>query len=154
MAKKAFYSWQDVEEMTQDIIRQLHIDKQSFDCVVGLTRGGLAPAVLVSQYLDIPMHAVKVSLRDHADFDDIVAIREKIGINDGASVLVIDDINDTGATMSYLMECWGHDTVTYAVFINNESSGTDVDYVSKTINKLENDVWQVFPWEEWWQWTK
>jgi hypoxanthine phosphoribosyltransferase len=151
MTKKAYYTWDDVEALTQDIIRQIHVDEQSFSCVVGLTRGGLVPAVLISQYLDIPMHAVKISLRDHKGSEDIVKLREDIGINDGKKVLVIDDINDTGATMSHLIECWGHDTVTYAVLINNESSGTDVDYVSKTINKLENDVWQVFPWEDWWQ---
>jgi hypoxanthine phosphoribosyltransferase len=156
MTKKAFYSWQDVEAMTQDILRQLHVDKQSFDCVVGLTRGGLKPAVLVSQYLDIPMHTLKLSLRDHVGQDDLDSMSKFLGINDTGKkkVLVIDDINDTGATINAIKEVWGEEYVTYAVLISNEASEAEADYVSKTINKMENDVWQVFPWEDWWQWQK
>jgi len=110
--------------------------------------------VLVSQYLDIPCHAVKISLRDHTGTDDIVGLRQDLGINDGKSVLVIDDINDTGATLGHLQECWGRDTVDYAVLINNEASAATVDYSALDINKMEKDVWQVFPWEDWWQWSK
>jgi len=149
MIKKAYYTWEQIESMTQDILRQTR-DKQ-FDAVVGLTRGGLTPAVLISQYLDIPMHAVKISLRDHTGEDNIVKIRQDIGINDGKNILVIDDINDSGATLSYLSECWGRDTVTYTALINNEASDFTVDYSSVDINKREDDVWIVFPWEDWWK---
>jgi len=39
-----------------------------------------------------------------------------------------------------------------AVMINNEASDfTDVDYVGLNINKLEEPIWCVFPWEEWWR---
>ena len=67
MSKKVFYDWNDVEGMVQEILRQLQVNNWKPDYVVGLTRGGLLPAVLVSQYLDIPMHALKVSLRDVQD---------------------------------------------------------------------------------------
>ena len=141
MTKKAYYDWSAIEDMTQDILQQTR-DKQ-FDAVVGLTRGGLTPAVLVSQYLDIPMHTLKVSLRDHKGIEDMP--------KPDCNILVIDDINDTGATLNYLQESWGHDTVTYAVLINNEASEADVDYSSVDINKREDDVWIVFPWEDWWK---
>ena len=90
MTKKAFYTWKQVEEMTQDIIRQLHVNQENIDSVVGLTRGGLTPAVLVSQYLDIPMHAVKVSLRDHIGAEDLEKIKEEIGHTKGKRVFVIE----------------------------------------------------------------
>ena len=149
MVKKAYYTWEQIESMTQDILRQTR-DLQ-FDAVVGLTRGGLTPAVLISQYLDIPMHTLKISLRDHVGEDNVVEARENFGVNSGKRILVIDDINDTGATLNYLQESWGHDTVTYAVLINNEASDADVDYSSVDINKREDDVWIVFPWEDWWK---
>jgi len=149
MTKKAYYTWEQIESMTQDILQQTR-DKQ-FDAVVGLTRGGLTPAVLISQYLDIPMHTLKISLRDHIGEDNVVEARENFGVNSGKNILVIDDINDTGATLNYLQESWGHDTVTYAVLINNEASDADVDYSSININKMEDDVWIVFPWEDWWK---
>jgi hypoxanthine phosphoribosyltransferase len=39
--KKIYYSWQDVEHQTQEILRQLQRDAWMPDYVVGLTRGGL-----------------------------------------------------------------------------------------------------------------
>jgi hypoxanthine phosphoribosyltransferase len=142
--KKAYYTWEQVEGMTQDILRQIRDEK--FDAVVGLTRGGLTPAVLVSQYLDIPMHTLKVSLRDHAEQESLKVL-DKLS---GQRVLVIDDINDTGATINYIKEHW-IGNLTYAVLINNEASDADVDYSSININKMEDDVWIVFPWEDWWK---
>jgi len=144
MTKKAYYTWSQVEGMTQDILRQIRDEK--FDAVVGLTRGGLTPAVLVSQYLDIPMHTLKVSLRDHQEKESLKVL-DKLS---GQRVLVIDDINDTGATINYIKEHW-IGNLTYAVLINNEASDADVDYSSININKMEDDVWIVFPWEDWWK---
>jgi len=145
MTKKAYYTWQQVQNMVQDILRQTR-DKQ-FDVVVGLTRGGLTPAVLVSQYLDIPMYTLKISLRDHQEQESL-AVLDKLS---NQKVLVIDDINDTGATINYIKENWTLNNLTYAVLINNEASDADVDYSSVDINKRENDVWIVFPWEDWWK---
>ena len=153
MTKKAYYSWADIEGLTQDIIRQVTVSNKKYDCVVGLTRGGLTPAVLVSQYLDIPMHALKVSLRDHVGQEDLERMAGFLGINDTVKkkVLVIDDINDTGATINAIKEVWGDQYVDYTVLINNEASEATVDYSAVDINKHENDVWIVFPWEDWWQ---
>jgi len=151
MTKKAYYNWSDIQGLTQDIIRQVTIDHNKYDCVVGLTRGGLPPAVLVSQYLDIPMHALKVSLRDHVGSDDLLDMKIAIGVGFGKRILVIDDINDTGATINAIKESWGNTYVDYAVLINNEASEATVDYSAVDINKHENDVWIVFPWEDWWQ---
>ena len=62
--KKVYYTWQDVEYQTQEILRQLQRDAWIPDYVVGLTRGGLVPATLISQYLAVPMETLKVQLRD------------------------------------------------------------------------------------------
>ena len=82
------------------------------------------------------------------------------------NILIVDDINDTGATLNWIREdwrsgclpddpaweeIWGNNVRT-AVMINNEASEfTDVDYVGLSINKLEDPIWCVFPWEEWWR---
>ena len=149
MTKQAFYDWNDIQGLTQDLIRQLNVDNKKYDCVVRLTRGGLTPAVLLSQYLGIPMHTLKVSLRDHVGSDDLVDLYEKL--EDLDRILVIDDINDTGATINAIKDVWGDEYVDYAVLINNEASEATVDYSATDINKLENDVWIIFPWEDWWR---
>ena len=160
MTKKAYYTWEQVEGMTQDILQQIRDEK--FDAVVGLTRGGLTPAVLVSQYLDIPMHTLKVSLRDHQEKESLKVL-DKLS---GQKVLVIDDINDTGATFNWIMQDWpsgclpSHEAwleiwnynVKFAVLVDNLASKCDakIDFYGREINKAEDDLWVDFPWESWW----
>jgi hypoxanthine phosphoribosyltransferase len=83
------------------------------------------------------------------------------------NILIVDDINDTGATLNYIKkdwqsscfpkdkrwkEVWGNN-VRVAVLYDNESSKSElnVTYSAVSINKADKDVWIVFPWENWWQ---
>ena len=61
--KKVYVSWNDVQRQVQELVRQMCQDRWVPDYVVGITRGGLTPANLISQYLGVPMETLKVSLR-------------------------------------------------------------------------------------------
>ena len=66
--KKVYYSWKDVQGAVLEIARQMSIvDCWKPDYIVGITRGGAIPAVLLSQYTGIPMKSLDVSLRDGGD---------------------------------------------------------------------------------------
>jgi len=195
--KKILVSWTDVENQTHEILRQLHLDQWRPDYVIGLTRGGLTPANLISQYLGCPMYSLDVSLRDAqggpgpesnywmaedafgyvprsyaADSDQLMT--ETLLGGDGSfdytmhakNILVVDDINDTGATLNWIQQdwrdgclpshprwdgVWGRN-VRVAVLYDNESSANrmHINYSAVNINKAEDDSWIVFPWEDWW----
>ena len=195
--KKILVSWTDVENQTHEILRQLHLDQWRPDYVVGLTRGGLTPANLISQYLGCPMFSLDVSLRDNqtgpgpesnywmaedafgyvprsyaADSDQLMT--ETLLGGDGSfdytmhakNILIVDDINDTGATLNWIQRdwrdgclpnhprwdgVWGRN-VRVAVLYDNESSTNrmNINYSAVNINKAEDDSWIVFPWEDWW----
>jgi hypoxanthine phosphoribosyltransferase len=82
-------------------------------------------------------------------------------------ILIVDDINDTGATLNWICEDWPSgcfpddarwtevwgNNVRVACLYDNESSKSklDIAYSAVTINKADKDVWIVFPWEAWWQ---
>ena len=65
--KKVYYSWQQVQGAVLEIARQMSAHNWRPDYIVGITRGGAIPAVLLSQYTGIPMRPLQVSLRDHGD---------------------------------------------------------------------------------------
>ena len=180
--KKILVSWTDIESQTQEILRQLHRDSWQPDYVVGLTRGGLVPANLISQYLDVPMETLKVSLRDSDQGPESKSwmAEDAFGFNSDPessvrsspawrkNILIVDDINDSGATLNWIKqdwqfncvgndvrwdtEIWGHN-VRVAVLYDNQASQSELDisYSAVTINKLEEDVWIIFPWEEFWK---
>ena len=167
---KIYYTWCDVEHHTQEILRQICSDSWRPDYVVGLTRGGLVPANLISQYLGCRMETLKVSLRDDTECESNLWMAEDAfghEMDRPKNILIVDDINDTGATLNYIREDWPSgcfpdnprwtevwgSNVRVAVLVDNESSKSEipVSYSAVDINKAEQDSWIVFPWEEWWQ---
>jgi hypothetical protein len=165
--KKVYYSWAEVNGAVIDIARQLQKDNWKPDYVVGITRGGLIPAVLLSQYLGVPMETLKVQLRDGGECESNLWMAEDaLGCHAAPkNILIIDDINDSGATISWIKEDWpsgcypkgtGWDlvwggNVRFATLTNNLSSREEVDYSVFEVNKAEEDCWLVYPWEDFWK---
>ena len=176
MSRKVFYKESTVKGWVHEIIRSMATDGWRPNYIVGLTRGGLVPANMLSQYLDVPMHTLKVSFRDdtHGPESNFWMAEDAFGhleydpmcSDDGRKkILIVDDINDSGATLNWIKQDWMNSclpnnerwggvwgrNVRTAVLINNEASEfTDVDYAGLNINKLEDPIWCVFPWEDWW----
>jgi hypoxanthine phosphoribosyltransferase len=162
---KVYYKESTIKAWLHDIIRAMNADNWRPDYIVGLTRGGLVPATMLSHYLDVPMHTLKVSLRDAEDGPETNCWMSEDAFN-SKKILIVDDINDTGSTLNWIKEdwrgsclptdnkwdsIWGNNVRT-AIMINNEASEfKDIDYTGLNINKLEEPIWCVFPWEEWWK---
>lgn len=165
------------------ICRTLHFSTWRPDYIVGITRGGLLPAVMISHYLNVPMHSINISLRDDNGMgpesnlwmaEDAYGYIDKSERKDEKTfseelrknILIVDDINDSGATFNWLMKDWAsgclpnddawnnvwNNNVKFAVVVDNLASKCNVkmDFAGVEINKSENDVWVEFPYEEWW----
>ena len=147
MIKKHFYSWQDIETMCTNIVKQMYADNYKPDYIVGITRGGNIPATIISNMLDIPCEAIKVSFRN----DDRVEKNHWLSTLD-KKILIVDDINDTGATFNWIWKDWDlskkDHKVKFAVLTDNMGSTfEEVNYSVHEVNKTEEDVWLVYPWE-------
>ena len=177
MIKKHYYSWQDIETMCTNIVKQMYKTSWKPDYIVGITRGGNVPATIISNMTGIRCEALKVSLRDD-DRDsesncwmaeDAFGYVKKYATEEGTSnpkarkqILVVDDINDTGATFNWIKKDWQasclpnseawedvwQENVRFAVLTENTASNFgEVDYLVHEVNKADKDVWLVYPWE-------
>ena len=170
--KKIHYSWADVEGACLELARQINSSDWRPTYIVGIGRGGLIPATLLSHYMNIPMQTLDVSLRGGGTTVSNLGMGEDAfgynAENDGDAVckniLIVDDINDQGSTITWIKEdwqsgClpndarWNHvwgQNVRFATLTNNLASKETVDYSVWEVNKAEEDCWLVFPWEEFW----
>ena len=165
MIKKHHYSWQDIERACTNIALQMYKDNWRPDYIVGITRGGNVPATILSNMLDIRCEALKVSLRD-----DQFGPESNLWMSEEAfgyalpkkKILIVDDINDTGATFNWIKqdwqssclpdddkwnEVWGNNVRFATLTDNGASSFGEVNYTCHEINKAEEDIWLVYPWE-------
>lgn len=191
--RKRVVNWAEYQGLVGKIAHDISVSGWRPDYIVGITRGGLLPAVMLSQYFNIPCHTLKVSLRDHEDTEsntwmaedalgpsseryiesaDVGLILESASdlLESGdfcKNILIVDDMNDSGATLNWIMEDWRkscfpddptwenevwNGNVKFAVLFDNLSSVCKVpmDFVGEEINKSETDVWIDFPYEDWW----
>ena len=118
------------------------------DVIMGVNRGGVIPGVYLSHRIKRRHIPVDVRLRDHVDTNNLDALYKSIDNNE--KILIMDDINDTGATFEHIkFNCVNNANVKYAALVNNKPSSFKVDYWGYEINKDQNPQWVVFPWEEW-----
>ena len=123
--------------------------------IVGVSRGGMLPATLLSHNWKLPVKAFNLSLRDQSEFEpDQADWLEKL-VQEGKRILVLDDINDSGATVNWIRSDWQvrlnhvplEDHVRFAVLLHKQSSQALVDYFAREITTEHSHVWWVFPWE-------
>lgn len=166
------------KSLVSKICRDIIISNWTPDYIVGISRGGLIPAVMISHYLNIPCHTLEVSLRDgeRGCETNCWMSEDAFGYDPDTrqssekhkkKILIVDDINDSGATINWIKDDWKSscladndewdkiwgDSVRYAVIVDNLSSKAEVPvaYHGFEINKSEKDVWINFPYEEWWR---
>ena len=181
--KRKHYTWDDVHKCAHKLALEMYKTGFRPDYIVGLNRGGLPVSVVLSHLLDCDHYALDVRLRDNKGetgpesncwmAEDAFGYVSQIDRNDVWSkstsdpakkknILVVDDINDTGATFAWIKQDWqsgclpdnpNWDTVwgqnvRFAVMCEKTHTEFDgVDYVWQEIDTSEKDTWIVFPWE-------
>ena len=179
---KRYINWDQYAGLVQEVCRQITVSNWRPDYVVGITRGGLLPGKMISHYLEVPMHTIKVSLRDNADTEsnlwmaedafgyvpeeDQPVVNSRWDPSYRKNILIVDDINDSGATINWILDDWPsgclpqsdvwktvwNNNVRFAMVFDNlrSKSNIKVDYTGEELDKSETD-WIVFPYEDWWR---
>lgn len=159
------YDWNKTERAVRDIAMGMYKDEWRPDYIVGITRGGLVPAVMLSHMTGIPMHTLCVQLAADGLAENTESncwmAEDAFGYEkDPKNILILDDINRGGDAMEWIMKDWQsgclpnnekwdqvwHNNVRFASLLSNPNSIVDTDYWSEEFSD-EEENWIEFPWE-------
>jgi hypoxanthine phosphoribosyltransferase len=120
--EKIYLSWDDIDSAVESLAHQIQKSDTPIEAIIGLPRGGLIPAVLLSHKLNIPY------VGGDEDFEEY------------ENVLIVDDICDSGETLKQYYQMFPIATIHY-----KQTAIVKPDfYYSLT----PQDKWIVYPWEQ------
>ncbi len=120
-------------------------DNGAWKAVVALTRGGMAPAMIVSRELDIRLvDTISVKSYNHQTQTqpEVIKSPDMALVGDGTGVLIVDDLVDTGRTLEVV-----RDLLPKAHFATVYAKPKGRPMVDTFITEVSQDTWIYFPWD-------
>ncbi len=134
-------SWDELHRNARALAWRL-ADQGPFGGIVAVTRGGLVPAAIIARELDIRLidTVCIVSYKDDRQRGELNVIKPANG--DGAGMLIVDDLVDTGHTAKLVRQMLpkAHFATIYA-----KPAGRPM--VDSYITEVSQDTWILFPWD-------
>lgn len=152
--KKEEISWGHYFDLMQQLTTIISTYAQEkFDLVVGISRGGLMPALIMSQAWDVPLDIIVTSSYDKEDQQTQLKIGKPSylcfpDINKDSKILIVDDLVDSGKTMQAVVDLYkekGFKNIKTSVLIYKRESKFDPDYFAAG---ADEGVWIEFPYEK------
>ena len=148
--EKGFHvSWDQLHRDARALawrLQGLGPDGGHWRAVVAITRGGMAPAMIVSRELDIRVvDTISVKSYDRQTQAEATVIKSPQDVimgADGEGVLIVDDLVDTGKTLELVRKLYpkAHFATVYA-----KPKGKPM--VETFITEVSQDTWIFFPWD-------
>lgn len=142
-------SWLNINVAIENICEDMRADNFKPDIIVGLSRGGLVPAVMISHALEVDVFPLKWATRDFP-YRDLDSLSTNASHLVNKNVLVVDDIVDSGKTLIDLLSVFHNlhidssRTKAACIIVNPEDNEFKPDYYGR-IN--HHNKWVDFPWE-------
>ena len=149
MSNRKYYDYTQIQGFCETLASRLK--GSNFDSVVGVSRGGLIPATIIAECMNV-RELRTVGVRSYAlngiGKRSTSVLFQSCSPYLSGDVLLIDDIADTGETFNFLLDHFSknkniNNITTCSLFVRRSSSYVP-DYYHTDI--VGND-WIVFPWE-------
>ncbi|MDA0721841.1 MAG: xanthine phosphoribosyltransferase [Proteobacteria bacterium] len=147
--EKGFHiSWDQIHRDSRALAWRLDgqgPDDGAWRAVVAITRGGMAPAMIVARELDIrTVDTISVKSYDHQNQSEARVLKapDAALMGDGTGILIVDDLVDSGKTLELVRALFpkAHFATVYA-----KPKGRL--QVQTFITEVSQDTWIFFPWD-------
>ncbi|KAA9009055.1 xanthine phosphoribosyltransferase [Histidinibacterium aquaticum] len=120
-------------------------DPEGWRAVVAITRGGMAPAMIVARELDIrTVDTISVKSYNHQTQSEprVIKFPDMELMGKGRGVLIVDDLVDTGRTLEVVR---AHLPEAHVATVYAKPQGRN--QVDSYITEVSQDTWIFFPWD-------
>ena len=147
--EKGFHiSWDQIHRDSRALawrLEKMGPKQGAWKAVVAITRGGMAPAMIIARELDIrTVDTISIKSYDHQQQSEAKVLKSPDGeiMGDGEGILIIDDLVDTGKTLEVVKTRYpkAHIATVYA-----KPKGRPM--VDTFITEVSQDTWIFFPWD-------
>jgi uncharacterized protein len=141
-----YISWSEYGNLAEALAEKVRANGKKYDLVVGIARGGIPIAMVVSDHLNVKIDFINV--KSYNDIGKRTAPRILSTLTEGVAgkdILLVDDLVDQGDTMDFLtryLDDQKPKSLETAVMFKKPWSKTDPDYFLETVSE-----WIVFPFE-------
>lgn len=158
MTDKFYVSYNTVHKLIKGLAEKLERENYDPDVIVAIGSGGFIPARIMKTFMNRPIYAVGISYygvdRKHKSHPTkiqwIDEVQEQLK---GKKVLLIDEVDDTRATLAYCVgELLSYQPEEIAVLVlHNKLKKKDVEFppeIKRYYPALEiGDIWIKYPWD-------
>jgi hypothetical protein len=141
-------TWSQIYDMLLSQAQKILVQDYKADIVVGVSRGGLVPARILTDLLETPeLAAIQISFyQDIAQPIQEPHLKQTLAVPiEDKRVLLVDEIADTGGSLklaqTYLHQQGALETKTATLYLKPQSI-TIPDFYEK-----QTSAWVVFPWD-------
>jgi hypothetical protein len=142
-------TYDDLHQASVSIGKIVQLRYGKPDIILGLARGGLLPATILSHYFNIPLHPISYSAKDGNGDNKNHNSNINYPLTD-KFILIVDDICDSGKTLkdvyTYYMLKPGNTIITATLYFKIQNPQLTIPHVYHTT--LQEDApWVIFPFE-------
>ena len=141
-------SWDYMYSLAKDLAKQIKKDNYKPDVLIGLTRGGLVPAMYLSDLLGVS-EIITLRVEHYADagktYDRPITKFDATYDLKGMKVLVVDDASDSGKSLDVAMKKikeFNPGEIKVATLHLRETSMFKPHYTAESME----DYWIMYPW--------
>jgi len=141
-----YVSWSEYGNLAEALAEKVRANGKHYDLVVGIARGGIPVAMVVSDHLNVKIDFINV--KSYNDIGKRTAPRilsTLTGGVEGKDILIVDDLVDQGDTMAFMKRYLSDQkprSLETAVMFRKPWSKTEPDYYLENVSE-----WIVFPFE-------
>jgi len=146
LAEYKYVSWPEYGNLAEALAEKVRSGGKRFDLVVGIARGGMPVAMVVSDRLDVRIDFINVKsyfgIGERGTPKILSTLTEEIA---GKNILIVDDLVDQGDTMKVVegyLSGQGPKLLEVAVLFKKPWTRFEPDYYLEVV-----DRWVVFPFE-------